>query len=175
MPSTTLEFPVTHYKQDQMPEEADGTRLCGVLVNVADVPSSLDGWRALAGRFSVAQPIVQEKLRQRLLAGERPEAFHHDAPELLVFAERVDFDENRRVVRAILSDPEIHGLVMGLDTYESVRGVVERAGVEAIASLGAHVKLAFWTGISDPGDVVRLAEVFNASLGPDGVEGMSHK
>ena len=116
--SHPISFPVHSFRNLETPLRAQGYRDYYAVVRVQDLPD-LAAWR----KINVRDPKMAGKVPEAIRDGfnERKDLFLLMNRGIVLSVEKIYFDQAKSLLKLILSNPDVHGLLDGGHTYNIIR------------------------------------------------------
>lgn len=161
MVSTLIKFPVVSFRRIIGPHDDARGRMYIAIVNVKDVPESLDEWRKLNPRDPKTSSGVALKIKSTL--EDNPESFLLKNRGMTIMVEKVDFDNQANEVKLEMVNENKNGLLDGGHTFKIIRNYLEGLSEEEISDVNAFVRIEILEGIKDIEEAVGIVESRNTS------------
>lgn len=161
MVSTLIKFPAVSFRRIVGPNDDLKGRMHIAIINVKDIPESLDDWRKLNPRDPKINSGVALKIKSTL--EENPESFLLKNRGITLMVEKVDFDNQTNEVKIEMVDEHKNGLLDGGHTFKVIRNYLEGLSKEEISEINAFVKIEILEGIKDIEEAVGIVESRNTS------------
>jgi len=161
MTSTLIKFPAISFRRIVGPHDDLKGRMYIAIVNVKDVPESLDDWRKLNPRDPKTNSGVALKIKATL--EDNPESFLLKNRGITLMAEKVDFDNQTNEIRLEMVNEHKNGLLDGGHTFKIIRNYLDGLSKEEISEVNAYVRIEILEGIKDIEEAVGIVESRNTS------------
>ncbi|MFA6194500.1 MAG: AIPR family protein [Patescibacteria group bacterium] len=161
MTSTLIKFPAVSFRRIIGPHDDLRGKMYIAIVNVKDVPESLDDWRKLNPRDPKTNSGVALKIKSTL--EDNPEAFLLKNRGITLMVEKVDFDNQTNEVKLEMVNEHKNGLLDGGHTFKIIRNYLEGLSKDEISEINAYVRIEILEGIKDIEEAVGIVESRNTS------------
>ncbi|MFH1207144.1 MAG: AIPR family protein [Patescibacteria group bacterium] len=159
--STLLKLPVISFRRITNPSDSDGKACYIAVVNVKDVPESLEDWRGLNPRDPNINSGVAHKIMKTLQ--DNPASFFFRNRGITIMAVDTRFDNKTNLLEMEMVDKQKHGLLDGGHTFRVIREFVENLPKSELTDFEAFVKIEIIVGITDLEEAVSIVEALNTS------------
>ncbi len=161
MESTLIKLPVVSFRRVVSPYDEGGAKTYMAVINVKDVPESIEEWRTLNPRDSRLTSGVAKKIFETL--EDNPDSFFFKNRGITMIVESVKFHNDKNMLDIEMADKTKNGLLDGGHTFRVIRSFVENLPEEKLSDFNAFVKLEILEGIEDIDAVVDIVESRNTS------------
>jgi hypothetical protein len=159
--STLIKFPVLSFRKIESPYEENGAKTFIAVVNVKEIPETLEEWRQINVRDAKTKSTVSKSIRDTLK--DDPNSFFFKNRGITLIVEKTEFDNKDNTLRLEMIDPKQHGLLDGGHTYSVIREYLVNLPKDELDDFNAFVKIEIIEGISDNELVTNIVEARNTS------------
>jgi hypothetical protein len=161
METTLIKFPAISFRRIIGPNDDSRGRMYIAIVNVKDIPESLDNWRKLNPRDPKINSGVALKIQSTLK--DNPEAFLFKNRGITLMVEKVDFNNKQNEIKIEMADEDKNGLLDGGHTFKVIRNYLDGLSSEDISEINAYVRIEILEGIKNVEEAIGIVESRNTS------------
>ena len=159
--ATLIKFPAISFRKVPSPYDEQGTKTYIAVVNVKDLPISLDDWREINVRHANLNSGVAKKIEGTLK--DYPSSFFFRNRGITVIVEKASFDNTNNAVEIEMVDRQRNGLLDGGHTFKTIMKFIEDLSEEEKSDINAYVKIEILEGFNEKEDIVGIIEARNTS------------
>lgn len=159
--TTLIKFPAISFRKVPSPYDEQGTKTYIAVVNVKDLPSSLDDWREINVRHANLNSGVAKKIEATLK--DYPSSFFFRNRGITVIVEKASFNNTDNIVEMEMVDRQRNGLLDGGHTFKTIMKFIEDLSEEEKSDINAYVKIEILEGFKEKEDIVGIIEARNTS------------
>lgn len=159
--SMLIKFPVVSFRKLPSPYDESGAKTYMAVVNVKEVPETLEEWRKINVRDAKTKSAVSRSIRNTLK--DDPNSFFFRNRGITLIVNKVEYDNQKDILELEVSDPYLNGLLDGGHTYSVIREYLEGLSEEELADFSAYIKIEIIEGITDVELITNIVEARNTS------------
>lgn len=159
--ATLIKFPVVSFRKVSSPYDDNGTKTYIVVVNVKDLPVSLDDWREINIRHANLNSGVAKKIEKTLK--DCPNSFFFRNRGITIISEKASFDNKNNIVEIEMVDRQKNGLLDGGHTFKTIMKFIDGLSEEKKSDINAYVKIEILEGFEENDDIVGIVDARNTS------------
>lgn len=159
--STLIKLPVVSFRRVVNPYDAEGKACYTAVINVKELPESLEEWRGLNPRDPNTSSGVAKKIAKTLQ--DDPSSFFFRNRGITLMAAKVNYDNKGNSLELEMADKNKNGLLDGGHTFRVIREFVANLPKDELSDFNAYVKLEILVGVSDLEEAVAIVESRNTS------------
>lgn len=159
--STLIKFPVVSFRKLPSPYEENGSKTYIAVVDVKEVPKTLEEWRKINVRDAKTKSAVSRAIRDTLK--DDPNSFFFLNRGITLIVDKAEYNNQSNYLELEVCDPNFNGLLDGGHTYSVIREYLEGLSEKELTDFNAYVKIEIIEGITDRELITNIVEARNTA------------